>query len=49
MIKLEDTTMRKAYNQPAVNVTSIALESMVLAGSPGNTMELHTDIPGEQW
>ena len=48
MIKLEDTTMRKAYNQPAVNVTSIALESMVLAGSPGNTFDKH-DIPGEQW
>ncbi len=26
--------MKKYYNQPEVNVASIALESMVLAGSP---------------
>jgi hypothetical protein len=25
------------------------LESMVLAGSPGNTMGMHYDIEGEQW
>ena len=48
MIKLEDTTMRKAYNQPQVTIASIALESMVLAGSPGNTFDLN-DIEGEQW
>ena len=35
MINSEDTIMRKAYNQPEVNVASIALQSMVLAGSPG--------------
>ncbi len=39
---------KKIYNQPAVNVTSIALESMVLAGSPGNTMNFN-NIEGEQW
>ena len=27
--------MKKHYNQPEVNVASIALESMILAGSPG--------------
>ena len=35
MINLEDTTMtKKVYNLPAVEVTHIALESIVLAGSP---------------
>ncbi len=28
--------MKKHYNQPEVNVASIALESMILAGSPGS-------------
>ena len=27
--------MKKHYNRPEVNVASIALESMILAGSPG--------------
>ena len=44
--------MKKLYNQPEVQVAQIALESMVLAGSPapsGGTMDIHTDIPGNQW
>ena len=40
--------MKKTYFQPEVNVTLVALESMVLAGSPANTFDLN-DIPGEQW
>ena len=40
--------MVKTYFQPEVNVTLVALESIVLAGSPGNTFDI-TDIPGEQW
>ena len=27
--------MKRIYNQPEVNVASIALQSMILAGSPG--------------
>ena len=39
------------YNQPEVHVAQIALESMVLAGSPApsaNTMGI-IDSEGEQW
>ena len=42
---------KKLYNQPEVLVARIALESMVLAGSPaggGNTMDF-IDGHGEQW
>ena len=54
MIKLEDKTMtKKIYNQPEVTVASIALQSIVLAGSPapaGNSMNLNTGIPtDDQW
>lgn len=52
MINLEETTMtKKVYNQPQVHVAQIALESMVLAGSPApsaNTMGI-IDGEGEQW
>ena len=45
--------MKKNYNQPEVTVASIALQSIVLAGSPapaGNSMDLNTGIPtDEQW
>ena len=35
MIKLEDKTMtKKIYNQPSVTVAQVALDSMILAGSP---------------
>jgi hypothetical protein len=41
--------MKRIYNQPEVQVAQIALESMVLAGSPaGPTMGTY-DIPGDQW
>jgi len=40
---------KKVYNQPQVHVAQIALESMVLAGSPaGNTMGMY-NIEGDQW
>ena len=39
---------KKIYNQPEVQVAQIALESMVLAGSPGNTMQFN-NIEGDQW
>lgn len=40
---------KKIYFQPEVLVARIALESMVLAGSPVNTMGMHDDIPSDQW
>ena len=54
MIKLEDKTMtKKIYNQPEVIVASIALQSIVLAGSPapaGNSINLNTGTPTDnQW
>ena len=53
MIKWEDTTMKKIYIQPEVTVAQVALDSMILAGSPapaGNSMNLNTGIPtDEQW
>lgn len=39
---------KKIYFQPEVQVAHIALESMVLAGSPGNTIGMY-NIEGEQW
>ena len=39
---------KKFYNQPQVQVAQIALESMVLAGSPTETLGKY-DIEGEQW
>ena len=50
MIKLEETTMKKQYNQPEVTVTSIALQSSLLAGSAGggNQMGISTTIPTDQ-
>ena len=40
--------MKRIYNQPEVQVAQIALESMVLAGSPADTMNTY-DIPSDQW
>lgn len=40
--------MKKHYNQPEVLVARIALESMVLAGSPVNTLDIN-DIESDQW
>lgn len=40
--------MKKHYNQPEVLVARIALESMVLAGSPANTLDIK-DIESDQW
>ena len=39
---------KKIYFQPEVQVAHIALESMVLAGSPENTMGMY-NIEGDQW
>ena len=42
--------MKKNYINPSVQVAQIALESMVLAGSShANTMDIHSDIPSDQW
>ena len=40
--------MKRIYNQPEVQVAQVALESMVLAGSPANTLGI-IPIEGEQW
>ena len=40
--------MKRIYNQPAVQVAQVALKSMVLAGSPGQSLDFK-DIEGEQW
>ena len=39
---------KKNYIQPEMQVARVALESMVLAGS-STTLDVHTDIEGEQW
>ena len=53
MIKLEDKTMtKKIYNQPEVQVAQVALDSMILAGSPAGapTVPVNTGIPtDDQW
>ncbi len=42
--------MAKTYFQPEVTVASIALQSNLLAGSPGsNQMGLSTTITEDQW
>ena len=45
--------MQKTYIQPSVTVAQVALQSIVLAGSPapaGNSMNLNTGIPtDDQW
>ena len=40
--------MKRIYNQPEVQVAQIALESIVLAGSPAATMQFN-NIEGDQW
>jgi hypothetical protein len=40
--------MKRIYIQPEVLVAQIALESMVLAGSPGQSFDFN-DIEGDQW
>ena len=45
--------MKRVYFQPEVTVAQVALDSMILAGSPapaGNSMDLNTGIPtDDQW
>ena len=45
--------MKTTYIQPEVTVAQVALQSIVLAGSPapaGNSMNLNTGIPtDDQW
>ena len=40
--------MKKNYNQPEVQVTSVALQSVILTGS-GNTMSTYDAISDDQW
>ena len=40
--------MKRIYNQPEVLVAHVTLESMILAGSPANTMGFN-DIDSDQW
>ena len=42
---------KKIYNQPEVTVAQVALDSMILAGSPaaGNQMVLIPDETDDQW
>jgi len=54
MINSEETAMtKKIYNQPEVNVASIALESMILAGSASGGSDNENmnfmSIEGDQW
>jgi len=39
---------KKFYNQPEVQVAQIALETIVLAGSPGQSFNFN-NIEGDQW
>ena len=41
--------MKKIYNQPSVQVAHFAPMSLMQAVSPATTMDVHTDIPGDQW
>ena len=45
--------MKRIYFQPEVTVAQVALDSIILAGSPtppGNSMDLNTGIPtDDQW
>lgn len=43
--------MKRQYNQPEVQVTSVALTASILTGSGGgNTVTVNTGIPtDEQW
>lgn len=52
MIKPEDTIMTKRiYNQPEVQVTSVALTATILTGSgdSSNTMSTFDTITNDQW
>ena len=40
---------KKIYNQPEVQVSQIALESMILAGSANITMDQGSTMDPEQW
>lgn len=43
--------MKRIYFQPEVTVAKVALDNMILAGSPGgNTVNVNTGIPtDDQW
>ena len=45
--------MKRNYNQPEVTVAQVALDSMILAGSPtpaGDAMDLNIGLPtDDQW
>jgi len=40
--------MKKNYINPSVQVAQFAPMSLMQAASP-TTVDVHTDIPGEQW
>ena len=44
--------MKKNYNQPEVTAAQVALDSMILAGSPApaaNAMGINIDPTDDQW
>lgn len=45
----EEKAMKKNYINPQVQVAQFAPMSLMQAVSPATTMDVHTDIPGEQW
>ena len=40
---------KKHYNQPSVQVAQFAPMSLMQAASPASNMNIHSDIPGDQW
>lgn len=43
-------SMKRVYFQPEVTVAQVALDSMLLAVSPGNNVPVNTGIPtDDQW
>jgi hypothetical protein len=40
--------MKRNYSYPEVHIAQIALASMILAGSPAGSMNVHTDTPTDE-
>ena len=41
--------MKKHYINPSVQVAHFAPMALMQVVSPATTMDVHTDIPGNQW
>ena len=41
--------MKKNYINPSVQVAQFAPMALMQAASPATDMNIHSDIPGEQW